>query len=158
MIFRKIVLMLSPAPTRDNAKRESGKKGEIPKRIVPMPYRMIPAKRSGPGFFRWPICANASPATIAPTDGAEYKSPSPIGPTCKISFAKSGIRDVADAKKELTKSKSIVDQMIVCDLTNFKPSIIADKETRDVSPVTSPEFFIRKSAKASPPKENALKI
>src|SRR3989338_7189150 len=99
------------------------------------------------------IWARLYPASTAPIEGAAYKSPNPMGPTCKICWAKIGSRAVAEAKNVPTKSKSMVLQMIVFDFTNARPSNAAWKEALEGVPSISPDVFIKSKAVITDKKE-----
>ena len=117
-VARMITLIMSLAPSRNNAIRETVKLRDSPKRMVKIPNPPTAQSSVGPDFPRNGRCARSTAITAAPAPGAVRNNPSPHGPVCRISRAYTGSSATAPPKKhrEKIERNRAQDQLLVPDV------------------------------------------
>ena len=107
MTMRMTTLTPSARPATKSAAIESTKLVDRPKTSMETPKMATQTRKMGPARRLGGMRAVASMASRAPTEGAVRSRPRPMGPTPRMSLAKTGSRAMAPPKKTAKRSRAI---------------------------------------------------
>ncbi len=122
VVERMLTLIRSTNPAMPSAATESSIDRESPKTIMHAPKIPTTTSSVGPARVWSGRRARMIPAASAPTAGALRRTPSPTGPTWRISRAKTGASAIAPPKRTAKRSSAIAPSSIRVRNTNRTPS------------------------------------